>query len=274
MLFFIDESWQSTQDGKYKVGILSAVQIKSHDFNECSKQVFLMKTKNLGISGGNLELKGVQSFRPYIFRLEKKGVVSRELNVVRDVLAYMDSMGMKLFASVVFEERELDLACANVNQLERPFFYLFERVDLFMKENHPGLMAKIIFDDRGIQANKKISASVGNFFHKCSAGQAFDSIIKVPFFGISTENVGIQLADLIAHVLGKRFTGNKEIIPFFRQLKKMEFKSGNLVIKIGGKCHPQYGFKVIKKKEAGDLFDSGRVGKSIEKPESSSPTSK
>ena len=31
MLFFIDESWQSTKDEKYKVGVLAAVQIKSHD---------------------------------------------------------------------------------------------------------------------------------------------------------------------------------------------------------------------------------------------------
>ena len=73
MLFFIDESWQATHDGKHKVGILSAVQIKSHDFNECSKQLFLIKTKNLGPASGNIELKGAQSFRPYIFKLEEGG---------------------------------------------------------------------------------------------------------------------------------------------------------------------------------------------------------
>lgn len=37
MLFFLDESWQVTKNEKYKVGILAAVQIKSHDYNECSK---------------------------------------------------------------------------------------------------------------------------------------------------------------------------------------------------------------------------------------------
>jgi len=259
MLFFVDESWQSTHDGNHKVGILSAVQIKSHDFNECSKQMYIIKTKNLGQACGNIELKGVQSFRSYIFRLEKRGVISRELNVIRDVLAYMDSMGIKLFASIVFEEKDLNLACANVNQLERPFFYLFERIDLFMKENYPGLMAKIIFDDRGTQDNKKISTSVGNFFHKCHVGQMFDSIIKVPFFGISTENVGIQLADLIAHILGKRFTGNQDIISFFRQVKRMEFKSRQETFQIQDRKYPLLGFKVIKKKEAGDLFSPGRA---------------
>lgn len=209
MLFFIDESWRSTGNDKYKVGVLATVQIKSHDFNECSQQIHELKIKHLGPRAGYIELKGRQILRQYLFSLEAKGIPSKELHLVKDIFNYMKTLGMQLFASIVFKQEELDLACANVNQLEKPFFYLFERMDLFMKENHPGLMAKMIFDDRGIQTNKKISASVSNFFHKCSVGQSFNNIIKVPLFGISTENVGIQIADIIAHILGNRFTGNK-----------------------------------------------------------------
>lgn len=47
MLFFIDESWQSTRDNKYRVGVLSAVQIKSHDLNTCSTQMFELKVNRL-----------------------------------------------------------------------------------------------------------------------------------------------------------------------------------------------------------------------------------
>jgi hypothetical protein len=127
-----------------------------------------------------------------------------------------------------------------------------------MKENHPGLMAKLIFDDRGVQNNKNISASVSNFFHKSHAGQSFDNIIKVPFFGISTQNVGIQIADIVASILGKRFTGNIEQIEFFKKAKELEFKSRTL-FEIKGKKMPLNGFKVIKEKEAGDLFSPGRT---------------
>lgn len=258
MLFFIDESWQSTQSRQYKIGVLSAVQIKSHNFNECSQRIHDLKVKNLGPRAGYIELKGRQNLRRYLFSLEVKGVRSKELDLIRDIFDYMKTLGMQLFASVVFEQEELDLACADINQLERPFFYLFERIDLFMKENYPGLMAKIIFDDRGIRSNKKISASISNFFHKCSVGQSFDNIIKVPFFGISTENVGIQIADIVAHILGNRFTGNRKQIEFFRKVKELEFKSREL-FKVGGRLYPRYGFKVIKEKEAGDLFSSGRT---------------
>lgn len=258
MLFFLDESWQVTHNGKYKVGILAAVQIKSHDYNECSRQLYTLKTKHLGIPAGNKEIKGDGIFRKYLFALETKGIVSRELNLARDIFAYMKTSGMVCFASVVFAQKEIDLACANAAQLERPFFFLFERIDLFMKENHPGLKAKLVFDDRGIQTNKAISKSVSNFFHKSQAGQAFDSIIKVPLFAISTESVGIQLADMIAYILGARFTGVKQKIEFFRRAKEIEYKSRKL-FSIDGEQYPLNGFKVIKEKEAGDLFDSGRT---------------
>ncbi len=207
---------------------------------------------------GNVEVKGKQNLRRYLFRLEDKGIKSNELNLVRDIIGHMESLGTKLFASIVFAEEELDLCCADENRLERPFYFLFERIDLFMKENHPGLMDRIIFDDRGIETNKRISASVSNFFHKCSVGQRFSNIIKVPSFAISTENVGIQMADITAYILSSRFTGNRAQKEFFQRIKTMEFESREKIL-VGGSLYPRKGFKVVKKKEAGDLFDPGRI---------------
>jgi hypothetical protein len=86
-----------------------------------------------------------------------------------------------------------------------------------VKENYPGPMAKLIFDDRGIQFNKKLSKSVSNFFHKSSIGQQFNTIIKVPLFAISTENIGIQRADMVAHILGARFKGDKKTNRIFQE---------------------------------------------------------
>lgn len=258
MLFFLDESWQLTKNDKYKVGILAAVQIKSHDYNECSKQFYILKSKYLGAAAGNKEIKGNGIFRNYLFDLEAKGIASHELNLARDAFAYVKTLGVACFASVVFAQKEVDLACADATQLERPFFFLFERINLFMKENHPGLKAKLIFDDRGIQVNKAISKSVSNFFHKSQAGQVFDSIVKVPLFAISTESVGIQLADMIAYILGARFTGNIEKFEFFRKVKELEYKSRAL-FSADGKQYLLNGFKVIKEKETGDLFSSGRT---------------
>lgn len=258
MLFFIDESWQSTHDNKFKVGALSAIQIKSNDFNECSTQIFGLKIKNLGPECRDAELKGNELLKNYVFGLESKGIKSKNLNLVREILEYIKTRGIRLFASVVFAKEEINLACPNADQLERPFFFLFERIDLFMKENYPGMIAKLVFDDRGVQFNKNISKSISNFLHRSRVGQSFDTIMKVPFFAISSENIGIQVADIAAYILGARFTGDRKKIEFFKKLKEIEFIS-NTRIEVYGKKIPLKGIKVINEKEAGDLFSPGRT---------------
>ncbi|MBI4598128.1 MAG: DUF3800 domain-containing protein [Candidatus Omnitrophica bacterium] len=272
MLFFIDESWQATHDQKLKAGVLAAVQIKSHDFNECSQDIYSIKASHLGRENGNIELKGKSVLGAYQFRLESRGIRSKDLALVREILSYMATKGTTAFASVVFAKEDMDLACADSQHLERPFFYLFERINLFMKENHPGLIAKLIFDDRGVQTNQKISISVSNFFHKSSAGRSFDSILKVPLFAISKENVGIQVADIVAYTLGGRFTGDKNIGEFFKTVKSMEFKS-RLTRDVSGVQRPWLGFKIIKDKEAGDLRTPIGIPKPMRGPEGPPPTS-
>ena len=136
MLVFIDESWQSTKDRpEKKVGVLSAVAIHSRDFNEYSRQIWNLKVKYLGPRCGDVEIKGQEIFRNYLFRLEWKGIRSRQLDLARNVLEYAETHGAKAFASVVLDQKEADLSCADDKQLERPFFFLFERVNLFMQEN-------------------------------------------------------------------------------------------------------------------------------------------
>jgi hypothetical protein len=259
MLFFVDESWQVTKNQKYRVGILAAINIKSYDYNDCAKQMYFLKKRSLGFDAGNVEIKGKNIFRNFLFKLESKGVMSNELNLARDIFRYIKTLGNTCFASVVFAKNEIDLACANENQLERPFFFLFERINLFMKENYPEFKAKLVFDDRGIQINRSISKSVSNFFQKSSVGKTLDSIVTTPLFAISTESVGIQLADMVAYILGSRFTGTTQKIEFFKKAKEIEFKSRAAFDIGGGQQRSLFGFKVIKEKEAGDLFSSRRT---------------
>ncbi|MBI4355880.1 MAG: DUF3800 domain-containing protein [Candidatus Omnitrophica bacterium] len=271
MLFFIDESWQTTHDRKYKAGVLAALQVKSHDFNKCSLDIRALKIAHLGYKAGTIELKGRGALRSYLFGLESKGVRSRELDLVRAVLRHMGTLGTTAFASVTFAKEEIDLACADTDHLDRPFYYLFERINLFMKEHHPGLVAKLVFDDRGLQTNERISSAVSNFFHKSQTGQSFDRILKVPFFAISRENIGIQVADIVAYVLGSRFTGSHKEYEFFKLVKAMEFKSRTTRL-VGQRQLAWLGFKVIKEKGAGDLLVPVGTSKPMGEPEGSPPT--
>ncbi len=247
MLFFIDESWQSTPDQQYKAGVLSAIALQSQDFNSISQQVRGLKQRWLGFQAADLELKGAKLLQRYYFRLEQRGVdSSQQLNLARGIFALCKTMGIKSFASITFEQSEIDLACANQNQLERPFFFLFERINQFMKESFPHLTAMIVFDDRGVATNERISKSVSNFFHKSSVGKTFDHILKVPFFAISTENIGIQITDLVGHVIGRRFTGDRSAHEFFELAKEMQFRGDEKMVNAEGKTFTLRGWKVVK----------------------------
>lgn len=253
MLFFIDETWQQTGDKKHKAGVLGAIPISSPVFNDLSVQVYNIKKKYLGFQAADLELKGHKLFQRYYFRLEQKGIKSDQLNIAREVFSLCDTFGVKTFASVTFEKSELDLACANADQLERPFFYLFERINQFMKENHPNLVAKLIFDDRGVPMNQRVSKAISNFFHKSQIGRSFDKILKVPFFAISSENIGIQMADLVGHIIGRRFTGDKNItVEFFKKVKAMQFESKELK---GPEGQPVKGIKAIRVKGGAEISE-------------------
>ena len=251
MLIFIDESWQTSESNPAeKVGVLSAVAIRSNDFNEYSRQIWNFKVKHLGAKCGDVEIKGKEIFKKFLFRLEWKGITSRELNLAREVLRYAETHGAKTFASIVLDQREVDLSCADGKQLERPFFFLFERINLFMQEQYPDLSASLIFDDRGTTQNEKISSSVSNFFHLSQTGKKFDRIIKVPFFAISSENIGIQIADMIGHLIGRRETGDEKIVSeFWKQIKKIEYRSMTEIEAEGRKFH-LFGFKVARSQGA------------------------
>ena len=247
MLFFLDESWQTSPDGKHQAGVLSAVSIKSHDFGKCSSDIFNTKVKLIGYDAARLELKGTGILRPYLFKqLQESGIESVELKLAEEILKYAQSLEIKTFASIVDDKADLDLSCADENHLERPFFFLFERINQFMNENHPDLIAKIVFDDRGSQTNRRISKAVSNFFHKSKTGKSYDKILKVPFFAISNENIGIQLADIVAYVLGKEHIGDILIKKYHALIKGMEFKSQERFLAPNGQKYSLYGFKVVK----------------------------
>jgi hypothetical protein len=248
MLIFIDESWQSSESHpKDKICVLSAVAIGSNDFNEYSRQIWNFKVKHLGPKCGDAEIKGQEIFKKFLFRLEWKGIKSHQLNLAREVFNYSESHGAKAFASIVRDEKEVDLSCADVKQLERPFFFLFERINFFMQENHPDLTAVLVFDDRGITQNEKISQSVSNFFHLSHTGRAFDRIMKAPLFAISSENVGIQIADMIGHIIGRRETSGEKIIgEFWKLVKQLEYRSKTEIVREEGKKFTLFGIKMAR----------------------------
>jgi hypothetical protein len=109
----------------------------------------------------------------------------------------------------------------NVKALDKTFRYLFERVDMYMKIHRHHAMACLVFDDRDYGINQKNSEAITNFFQRSAYGLSMDSIIRTPFFAISqSQNVGLQLADVVTTVIGMRFQSNQDILPYYAHLQK------------------------------------------------------
>jgi len=115
--------------------------------------------------------------------------------------------------------------CENVQALDKTFRYIFERVDIYMKREHPDRMGKLIFDDRDYQTNRQNAEAITNFFVRSPAGLALDSMIKTPFFAISeAQNVGLQLADVVTTIVGLHFAGAQDVTSYWGKLKSAIYR--------------------------------------------------
>jgi hypothetical protein len=72
---------------------------------------------------------------------------------------------------------------------------------------------------------------------------ALDSIIITPLFAISeAQNVGLQLADVVATTVGLRFAGSTLVKPYWNKLKPAIYRWPTVAGKMGS------GLKVLRGK--------------------------
>lgn len=165
--------------------------------------------------------RGRRFSKNYVFRLAANGISSSNLALGDDLLDYILSKRLPVFGCVCFEKRYQKFQVDDVTALDKTFRYLFERIDMWMKIHLPGEKALLVFDDRDYGINRKNAEAITNFLQRSSAGLALDSIVQTPFFAISqSQNVGLQLADLITTVVGLRFSSHKAVDPYFAKLKE------------------------------------------------------
>jgi len=230
MLFFFDETFrESVRFPAIKLGALCGIAIPEGIFAEIANDVYRLKLKHFGADyASNHEIKGREMFKNYVFKLEKNGMRSKNLDFSQDLLEYIRLKGLKVVGCVCFEPKIQEFKVVDSAYLDRTFRYLFERVDMYMKINYPYDKAILIFDDRDQGINGRNAAAITKFFQRTAVGIAMDSIIPTPFNAISqAQSVGVQLADFVTSLIGLRFSGNDNALPFFRALRPSIFQFKN-----------------------------------------------
>lgn len=103
--------------------------------------------------------------------------------------------------------------------------YLFERVNSFMLENHPGTQAKMVFKSTDPQRDAVLCAGVMNFIYKTSFGGGFEGILGHPLFAPRELAEGLQVADLFAYIINQHQGGRPEMRDYFAEVESMQFVS-------------------------------------------------
>jgi len=184
--------------------------------------IFQLKLKHFGHEfASEKEIKGKELLKNRVFEHLRNGDKRPNLYFAEDLLQYIESKKLFVFACVCFEKHFQRFRCQDVRSLDITFRYIFERVDMFMKIEHPNQLAKLVFDDRDYGINQPNSTAITNFFIRSPLGLALSSILKTPFFAISqAQNVGLQLADFVTTIIGLRFESSVDVQPYFDALKR------------------------------------------------------
>lgn len=179
----------------------------------------------IGVLKADDELDGSELLREITFRSLRTRGFSYQWNLAGESIDYCRKSGFRVFGVVCFDDVLRTFACENQHRLDRTFQYLFERIDRYVKREHPGRRVKLVFDDRHHSTNEKNARAITNFLVKSPVGQEYDSILPYPLFSVSqAHNYGLQLADLITTVIAMKFQGREEIQPLWDQVRSMLYR--------------------------------------------------
>ncbi len=195
--------------------------IPEKDVHRVSHDVFQLKLKHFGYDfASEKEIKGKDLLRNRVFEHLQNGTKTVSLLLAEDLLEYIIAKRLYVFGCVCFEQKLQWFKCEDMRSLDKTFRYVFERIDMFMKIEHPNQLVKVVFDDRDYGTNHPNSLAITNFFNRSPQGLALSSILKTPFFAISqAHNVGLQLADFVTTIIGLRFESCPHIQPYFESLR-------------------------------------------------------
>ena len=233
MLVFLDESFRRNKKTDNPFGVLAGVAIPEALFGVFQQAIFdIRRPYHDTVLAEDHDLKGVELLRRLTYDIREQQGFSYHYNLAEEVLQYSATIRARVFGIICFEPSLRDFRCADETLLDPTFRYLFERIDLFMRQEYPETKAKLVFDDRGRQDNQRNAKAITNFFARSSIGAGYDTIVRVPFFATSKgHNYGLQVADLVTTVIAQKFQGEKRCQPLWEIIKKRmlcRFKRGEM----------------------------------------------
>ena len=227
MMVFFDESFRKHTKSGNPFGVLTGVSIPEDVFARFQRDFYQICRPYYGqvLKEGH-DVHGSDLLTNTTMRVHDEGGNSGHWSLAEDILNYSNHVGIKVFGVICFRTDYQSFVCSDDTNLDLTFKYLFERIDLYMKREFSNQYAKLVFDDRGRSTNEKNGRAITSFFLKSTVGSSYDSIIKTPLYGVSkSHNYGLQLADIVATVTGRKFQGDRRVQPLWNKVHRMLYSS-------------------------------------------------
>ncbi|MGE4565612.1 MAG: DUF3800 domain-containing protein [Victivallaceae bacterium] len=131
--------------------------------------------------------------------------------------------------AVVIDKRYIDNRLSSQLELHNKAWELLcERIESFMQEKHDKHKAILITDDTGLQNNLAAAKHQSDLYRRgASSGLRMNHIIEMPLFVSSQTNAGVQLADICAYNIYRRFKDDLPEYDFFVRIRPFIYKSLN-----------------------------------------------
>src|SRR5436190_913992 len=93
MLIFFDETFrESLRHEDVSLGALCGIGIHENELGQVESDVFKLKYKHMGSDyARNQEIKGKDLLKNYVFKLEARGITSKNLALAKDLIEYIVS---------------------------------------------------------------------------------------------------------------------------------------------------------------------------------------
>src|ERR1017187_7097079 len=106
MLFFFDESFrESLAHPGVSLGALCGVGVPEAQLRRTADDIYELKRRYFGSEfARNSEIKGKELFKNYVFTLQKKGIVSRNLALGLELVDYINNKHLPVFGCVCFDK--------------------------------------------------------------------------------------------------------------------------------------------------------------------------
>jgi hypothetical protein len=147
--------------------------------------------------------------------------------MVTDVLDSVASCDSTVFA-VLSNPSDLRELRDREGHLPIQFCRLLERVESWMREEHPDRAAVIVPDTVHEGIDRQLSKRIADFLFRSDQGKRMRHLVPSPFWVDSHSTAGSQVADIIAHILmnGMRPASERKALDdLWRRVVSLEYRS-------------------------------------------------